>query len=54
MDERGKLEIFERAVRAWNSGDLDQVAASLSADHEWDLSHAGIPGETGFARGPGA
>jgi ketosteroid isomerase-like protein len=51
MDEKGKIEVFKRALDAWNRGELTRVTAELSKDHEWDLSGADIPGETGIVRG---
>jgi ketosteroid isomerase-like protein len=51
MDQAGKIEVFERALDAWNRGELTGVTAELSEDHEWDLSSADIPGEIRIARG---
>ncbi len=51
MDEAGKIEVFERALDAWNRGELTGVTAELSEDHEWDLSSADIPGEIGTLHG---
>jgi ketosteroid isomerase-like protein len=51
MDEKGKIEAFQRALDAWNRGELTGVTAEFSEDHEWDLSSSGIPGETEVLRG---
>ncbi len=51
MDERGKIELFERAIAAWNRGDLDGVVAEISEDHEWDMTRSDILGETDVHRG---
>ena len=53
VDEQGKIEVFERALDAWNRGALTGVTAVLSEDHEWDLSSSDIPGETEVLRGHG-
>jgi ketosteroid isomerase-like protein len=53
VDEKGKVEVFERALDAWNRGELTGVTATFSDDHEWDLSSSGIPGETGIHHGHG-
>jgi ketosteroid isomerase-like protein len=54
VDERGEIEVVERAVAAWNSGDLGGVVADITEDHEWDLTHSDIPGEAEVHRGPDA
>jgi ketosteroid isomerase-like protein len=51
VNEKGKIEVFERGLDSWNRGELTGVTAELSEDHEWDLSSADIPGETGVLRG---
>jgi ketosteroid isomerase-like protein len=51
MEEREKVEVFERVVIAWNSGDLDGVVAELTPDFEWDCTHSGIPGLSEVYRG---
>ena len=51
MDERDKIELLERALAAWNGGDLGGVVAELSEDHEWDLTRSDIPGENEVHRG---
>jgi ketosteroid isomerase-like protein len=54
VDERGKIELAERALVAWNRGDLDRVVARASEDLEWDLTRSDIPGESKLHRGPDA
>ena len=51
MDEREKIESFERSVAAWNEGDLGRVTEQLTEDHKWDQTNAKIPGETGVLEG---
>jgi ketosteroid isomerase-like protein len=51
MDERGKINVFEREIAAWNRGDLDGVIAELGEDHEWDLTRSDIPDEKEVHRG---
>ena len=54
MDERGKIELAERALAAWNRGDLETVISKASEDLEWDLTRSDIPGESHVHRGPEA
>ena len=51
MDERGKIELAERALAAWNRGDLETVISKASEDLEWDLTRSDIPGESHVHRG---
>lgn len=51
MDERQKVEIFERTNAAWNRGDLDAVLAECTPDFEWDMSTSSVPGLTGVFHG---
>jgi ketosteroid isomerase-like protein len=51
VNEKGKIEVFERGLDAWNRGELTGVTAEFTDEHEWDLSSSGIPGETGVLRG---
>jgi len=54
VDERGKIDVAERALAAWNRGDLDRVIAKASEDLECDLTRSDIPGESHVHRGPKA
>jgi ketosteroid isomerase-like protein len=51
MEEREKVELFERAIEQWNKGDLEEIVAAGTPDIEWDLTQSDIPGETGVYRG---
>ena len=51
MEEREKLEFFERALAAWNKGEIDEVLAESTEDFEWDLSRSDIPGLQRIYRG---
>lgn len=46
MNERGKIELLNRAIAAWNRGDLGGVTAEYSDDFEWDMTGSDVPGET--------
>ncbi len=51
MEERTKVELYERVIAGWNSGDLDRVVDQLTPDFEWDCSQSGIPDLTRVYRG---
>ena len=51
MQEREKIELFERVIVAWNGGDLGAVVAELTPDFEWDCTESGIPDLSGIYRG---
>jgi ketosteroid isomerase-like protein len=51
MQEREKVELFERVVVAWNRGDLDAVLAECTPDFEFDLTRSDIPGLSEVFRG---
>lgn len=51
MQEREKVELFERVIVAWNGGDLGAVVAELTPDFEWDCTESGIPDLSGIYHG---
>jgi ketosteroid isomerase-like protein len=44
MEKGEKVELFELAVTAWNSGDFEAMLGLLTPDFEWDCRRSQIPG----------
>lgn len=51
MEAREKVELYERVILGWNSGDFDLILAQLTPDFEWDCTDSGIPGLSDVYRG---